>query len=52
MYQYFQKNTAKMTQFKKKLTFRSDLFAAAPNLVPSPKEGLNIFVYQQKYTNT
>ena len=42
----------KWPSLKTKLTFRSDLFAAAPNLVPSPKEGLNIFVYQQKYTNT
>ena len=28
---------------KIKLTLRSDLFAAAPNLVPSPKLDLNIF---------
>ena len=42
----------KWPSLKTKLTLRSDLFAAAPNLVPSPKEGLNIFVYQQRYTNT
>ena len=34
---------------KIKLTLRSDLFAAAPNLVPSPKLDLNIFDDRLKF---
>ena len=32
-----------------KLTLRSDLFAAAPNLVPSPRLDLNIFGDRLKF---
>ena len=37
---------------KIRLTLRSDLFAAAPNLVPSPKLDLNIFDDQLKFLQT